>query len=85
MHAAWRIRGLCSFPSVFAVTLLLPFTIHHLVIDETPPGSHLTHIPDLQTESHKDNQQEWSLLLPFEKEPPIVHLGGILPPVPRSQ
>ena len=73
------------FPSIFAITLLSPFTIHHLVIDEIPPGSHLIHIPDLQTESHKDNHQEWSLLLPFDKEPPTVHLGGRLPPVPRSQ
>ena len=83
MHATWRIRRLCSFPSVFAVTLLSPVTIHYLVIDEIPPGSHLTHIPDLQ--SHKGNHQEWSLLLPFDKEPPTIHLGGRLPPVPRSR
>ena len=85
MHDTWRIRRLCPFPSVFAITLLSPFTIHHLVIDEIPPGSHLTHIPDLQTESHKDNHQERSLLLPFDKQPPTVHLGGRLPPVPRRQ
>ena len=63
------------FPSVFAVTLLSPYTIHHLVIDEILPGSHLTRIPDLQTESHKDNHQEWPLLLSFDKEP-TVHLHG---------
>ena len=73
------------FSNMPAVTLLSPVTIHHLVIDKIPPGSHLTHIPDLQTESHKDNHQEWTLLLPFDKEPPTVHLGGRLPPVPRSQ
>ena len=58
MHATWCIRRLCPFPSVFTVTLVSPVTMHHLVIDETPPGSHLTHIPDLHTESHKDNHQE---------------------------
>ena len=54
---------------------------HHLVIDEIPPGSHPTHIPDLQTESHKDNYLEKHILLPFDKEPPTVNLRGGLPPV----
>ena len=39
------------FPSVFAITLLSPFIMQHLVVDEIPPGSHLIHIPDLQTKS----------------------------------
>ena len=73
------------FPSVFAITLLSPVTMHHLVVDEIPPSSHLIHIPELQTESNKDNHQESSLLLPFDKEPSTVHLGARLPPVPRSQ
>ena len=58
MHATWCIRRLCSFPSVFAITLLSPFTIHHLVIDEIPPGSHLTHIPDLQTRKLQEQSPE---------------------------
>ena len=44
------------------------------------PNSH----PDLQTESHKDNHQESPLLLPFDKEPPTVHLEGRLLPVPKA-
>ena len=68
-----------------AVILLSPVTMHHLVIDQIPPVNHLTHIPDLQTGSHKDNHQDPPLLLPFDKESPTVHVGAGLPPVPRSQ
>ena len=64
-----------------AVTLLSPLTMHHLVIDVIPPGSHLTHIPDLCTETHKDNHLEKHILLPLDKEPPTVNLRGGLPPV----
>ena len=71
----------CNMP---AVTLLLHFPMYHLVIDEIPPGSHLTHITDLWAEYHRDNYQEQSLLLPFDKESSTVHLRDRLPPVPRS-
>ena len=72
-----------------AVTFLSPFPMHHLVINVIPPGSHLTHIPDLQAESHKDNHQKGSLLLLFDKESLAsdqqqLHLRDRLPPVPRS-
>ena len=51
-----------------AFTLLSPFlTMRHLVIDEIPPSSHLTHIPDLYT-ANSDNHQ---------------HLRGGVPPVPN--
>ena len=72
---------LSNMPVVTLLIITFNFTMRHLVIDEIPPGSHLSHIPDLYAVNN-DNHQEQPLPLPSDKESPPVHLGGGLPPVP---
>ena len=69
--APFQLSLLCNMPAVILLSLyviLLWMPVHYLqitsyyapsiVIGEIPTGSHLTHIPDLHAESHKDNHQE---------------------------
>ena len=90
MPATWCIHRLCpplhlsllsNMPAVTLLIITFNFTMCHLVIDEIPPGRHLSHIPDLYAVNN-DNHQEQPLPLPSDKESPPVHLGGGLPPVP---
>ena len=67
MPATWCIRRLCpplllsllsNMPAVTLLIITFNFTMCHLVIDEIPPGSHLSHIPDLYAVNNDDHQEQ---------------------------